>query len=142
MPTVSASTTINQSVDKVFDYIVNVENHTSWNENLEEASVTPDGPVAVGSEYHYVTKVMGNRMESAMKVTAFEQNKKWAVATIGVPTTTETVYDFEGSGDTTTLTMSMMVPEGAYPAAAEAAVMGQMQKSLEDQGNRIKQAVE
>jgi hypothetical protein len=34
------------------------------------------------------------------------------------------------------------VPAGAYPAAAEGMIKQQMQKSLEDQGKRIKQTVE
>jgi hypothetical protein len=84
---------------------------------------------------------MGNRMESQMQVSAFEQNKSWSVTTTGVPTPVETVYSFEAAGDTTTLAISMELA-GGYPAAAEAAVKQQMQKSLDDQGSRIKQMVE
>jgi uncharacterized protein YndB with AHSA1/START domain len=141
MTTVSSSVTINQPVEKVFDYVINVENHTTWHESLLEASVTPDGPIGEGSTYHYVTDVMGNRMESQMQVTAFEQNKTWSVTTTGVPTPVETVYSFEADGDTTHLTISMEM-SGGYPAAAEAAVKAQMQKTLDEQGQRMKQAVE
>jgi uncharacterized protein YndB with AHSA1/START domain len=141
MTTVSSSIIINQPVDKVFDYVINVENHTAWHESLLEASVTPDGPIGVGSTYHYVTNVMGRRMESQMQVSAFEQNKTWGVTTTGVPTPVETVYSFEAVGDTTNLTISIELT-GGYPAAAEAAVKQQMQKSLVEQGNRIKQMVE
>jgi uncharacterized membrane protein len=56
MTIVSSSIIINQPVDKVFDYVINVENHTAWHESLLEASVTPDGPIGVGSTYHYVTR--------------------------------------------------------------------------------------
>jgi uncharacterized membrane protein len=141
MTTVSSSTTINQPVDKVFAYVVNVKNHTAWHESLREAKVTPDGPVGVGSIYHYVTDVMGRRIESKMQVTAFEENQTWGVTTTGVPTPVETVYSFEAVGDTTKLTISMELA-GGYPAAAEAAVKAQMQETLDEQGNRIKQAVE
>jgi len=54
----------------------------------------------------------------------------------------ETAYLFEAAGNATKLTISMDVPAGAYPAAAEAMIKQQMQKSLEEQGNRIKQMVE
>jgi hypothetical protein len=80
-------------------------------------------------------------MESQMLVSAFEQNKTGGVTTTGVPTPVETVYSFEAVGDTTNLTISMELT-GGYPAAAEAAVKQQMQKSLDEQGNRIKQMVE
>ena len=140
MSSVSSSVTINQPVEKVFDYIVNVENHTSWNESVVEASVVPDGPVGEGSTYHYVNDVMGNRMETQLKVTGFEQNKTWAVTTAGVAAAVETVYSFEADGDATILTIEMEM-SGGYPAAAEAAVKQQMQKALDEQGNRIKQLV-
>ncbi len=142
MAAISSSITINQPVEKVFTYVVSVENHKAWQASILEAKVTPAGPIGVGSTYHYTTDVMGRRIESAMQVSAFEQNKKWAVKTVGVPNSVETVYLFEAVGNTTRLMLSMDVPAGAYPAAAEGMIKQQMQKSLEEQGNRIKQAVE
>lgn len=142
MAALSYSTTINQPVDKVFNYLITVENHKSWTPSLLEAKVTPAGPVGVGSIYAYTTDVMGRKYESQMQVTAFEPNKKWATKVIGIPNSVETVYDFEGSGTATKVTLSMDVPAGAYPAAAEGMIKQQMQKSLEDQANRIKQQLE
>ena len=77
-----------------------------------------------------------------MQVSAFEQNKKWAVKTTGVPKPVETVYLFEDAGGTTKLTISMELPAGAYPAMAEGMIKQQMQKTLQEQGERIKQFVE
>jgi len=142
MATLSSSITINQPVDKVFVFVTAVENHKAWQAGILDAKVTPDGPISVGSIYVYTTEVMGRKYESQMQVSSFEQNKKWAVKTIGVPRSVETVYLFEAAGNATNLTLSMEVPAGAYPAAAEGMIMQQMQKSLEDQNNRIKQMLE
>jgi carbon monoxide dehydrogenase subunit G len=141
MATVSSSVSINQPVGKVFAYVTSVENHKAWQPGILEAKVTPAGPIAVGSTYHYTTEVMGRKMETQMQVSAFEQDKKWAVKTTGVPRPVETVYLFEAVGNTTKVTISMDLT-GGYPAAAEAMVKQQMQKNLDDQGNRIKQMVE
>jgi uncharacterized membrane protein len=141
MASVSSNITINQPVGKVFTYVTGVENHKAWQAGILEAKVTPDGPIAVGSTYHYTTQVMGRRMETQLQVSAYEQDKKWSVKTTGVPRPVETVYLFEGVGNTTKLTISMELT-GGYPAAAEAMVKQQMQKSLDEQGNRIKQMVE
>ncbi len=141
MATVSSSVTINQPVGKVFTYVTSVENHKAWQPGILDAKVTPPGPIAIGSTYHYTTEVMGRKMETQMQVSAFEQNKKWAVKTTGVPRPVETVYLFEAVGNTTKVTISMDLT-GGYPAAAEAMVKQQMQKNLDDQGNRIKQMVE
>lgn len=141
MASVSSNIMINQPVDKVFNYVTAVENHTAWQASILEARVTPDGPLGVGSTYHYTSDVMGRRFQSQMQISAFEPNRKWSVRTTGVPTPVETVYLFEPVGNTTKLTISMEL-SGGYPAAAEAMVKQQMQKSLDEQGNRIKQMVE
>ncbi len=141
MASVSSSVTINQPVEKVFGYVAAVENHKAWQAGILDAKVTPAGPLAVGSVYHYTSEVMGRRFETAMQLSAFEPNKRWSVKTTGVPRPVETVYAFEGAGNTTKLTISMELT-GGYPAAAEAMVKQQMQKSLDEQGARIKQMVE
>ena len=138
MTTVSASTSINQPVEKVFDYMTNVENHTAWQAGILEATVTPPGPIDVGSTYHYTTEVMGRQMETQLEVTAFEKNQKWSVKTTGVPQSIEMVYLFEAADAGTKLTISMELA-GGYPAAAEAMVKQQTQKNFEDQCNKIKQ---
>ena len=140
MPTVSVNAAINQPVDKVFNYVVSVENHKAWQAGILDARVTPAGPVAVGSIYHYTTEVMGRRIESQMQVSALEANRKWSVKTTGVPNPVETVYLFEAAGNGTKLTLSMELT-GGYPKMAEGTIMKEMEKSLAAQGNRIKQAV-
>jgi uncharacterized protein YndB with AHSA1/START domain len=141
MATLITSTTVNKRVETVFNYVVDVANHKSWQAGISDAQVTPEGPVGVGSTYLYTTEVMGQKYKSQMQVSAFEPNKTWAVKTVGVPTSVETVYAFAPAGDATQLTISMDVPAGAYPAAAEGAIKQQMQKSLEEQAARIKLAV-
>lgn len=142
MAILSFNVTIQQPVDKVFGYVIAVENHKAWQAGIVDAKVTPDGPIGLGSTYIYTTEVMRRRIESRMQVSAFEPNRKWAVKTIGIPNSVETVYLFEPDGANTKLTLSMDVPAGAYPAMAEGMIKQQMQKSLQEQGNRIKQMVE
>jgi hypothetical protein len=141
MPPVSASFTINQPVEKVFSYVVTVENHKEWQAGIVAAKISPGGPVGVGSIYTYTSEVMGRRIDSQMQVSAFELNKKWAVKTVGVPNSVETVYLFEEAGAATSLTISFDLPAGAYPKMAEDMVKQQMQKSVQEQGDRIKRFV-
>jgi len=141
MTTVSASININQPVDKVFDYMIDVENHKAWQAGILEATVTPSGPIGVGSTYHYTIEVVGRRMETHLEVTACEKNKKWSVKTTGVPLSVEMVYLFEAVDNTMKLTISTELA-GGYPAAAEGMVKQQTQKNFEEQCNKIKQMVE
>ena len=141
MANVSSVTVIHQPVDRVFAYVTAAENHKAWQPGILDARVTPNGPIGVGSIYHYTTEVMGRRMETQLQVSGFEVNKKWSVKTTGVPRPVETVYLFEGNGNMTTVTISMEL-SGGFPAAAEAMVKQQMQASLDNQGKRVKQIVE
>jgi hypothetical protein len=141
MATVSSNIAINQPVDKVFAFVTAAESQKNWQAGILDAKVTPDGPVTLGSTYHYTTEVMCRRVETQLQVSTFEQSRKWGVKTIGVPRPVETVYLFDGDGKSTQLTISMEL-NGGYPAAAEAMVKQQMQKSLDDQGHRIKQMIE
>jgi carbon monoxide dehydrogenase subunit G len=141
MTTVSTSININQPADKVFDYMTNVENHKAWQAGIVDATITPPGPVDVGSTYHYTTEVMGRRMETHLEVTAYEKNKKWSVKTTGVPQSVEMVYLFEAVENNTKLTISTELA-GGYPAAAEGMVKQQTQKNFEEQCNKIKQLLE
>lgn len=141
MPTITTSTLVNQPVERLFAYVVDVANHTAWQAGIKEARVTPAGPPAVGSTYAYTTEVMGQKYESQMQVSTFLQNQIWAVKTVGIPNPVETVYRFEPAGAGTKLTISMEVPAGAYPAAVEGMVKQQMLKSLEEQAERISRLV-
>ena len=138
MATAVSTTLINQPVDKVFNYVVDVNNHLAWQAGILAAKATPDGPVAAGTLYTYTTEVMGRKMDTAVKVSQFEANKTWAIETTGVPRPVETVYSFAPEGAGTKLTISMEL-SGGFPAAAEGMIKQQMQKSLEEQGARIKQ---
>ena len=142
MAILSSAIVINQPAEKVFAFLSAVEKYPNWQPALKSVKVTPAGPVALGSVYAYTTEVLGRAYETKMQVSAFELNKKWAVKTIGLPRSTETVYLLEAAGAGTKLTLSMEVPAGAYPAAAEGAIKQQMQKSLEDQCKTFKQLLE
>jgi carbon monoxide dehydrogenase subunit G len=141
MPSVSSEVTINQPVEKVFGYIVDVNNHKAWQAGILEATISPAGPPALGSIYQYTSDVMGRKIKTAMQISAFEHNRKWAIKTSGVPTPVETVYEFEPAGAGTKLTVSMELT-GGYPKVAEGMVKQQMKKSMDEQAARIKQYME
>src|SRR5579859_7667624 len=100
MTNVMYSVTIEQPVDKVFAYVTNVSNHLKWQQGILDAKISPEGPVGLGSIYCYTSEVMGRRMETQLRVSAFEPNKRWNVTTTGVPRPMETAYTFENEGAT------------------------------------------
>jgi ligand-binding SRPBCC domain-containing protein len=142
MTSVSSSTTINKPVEIVFNFLTQIENQKSLTPSILEAKLTPPGPVAVGSLFHYTTEYAGKKYESAVQVSAYEPNKKWATKTTGTPKPMETVYVFEPAGSGTKLTLSTELIPGSYPAMAEPTIKAQWQKTFDESCARIKQIVE
>jgi uncharacterized protein YndB with AHSA1/START domain len=138
---VSSSTTINQPVEKVFDYVTNVANHPAWQAGIQNARISPEGPVNLGSVYTYTSEVMGRKMDTNLQVTQFEANKTWGISTTGMPNPVLTLYSFEDAGGTTKLTITMEL-SGGFPAAAEGMIKAQTEKSVAEQTARIKQLAE
>ncbi len=141
MTTVSSSTTINKPVETVFSFVTQPENTKTMTPGILEVKVTPPGAVALGSTLHYTSEYAGKKYESAVQVSAYEPNKKWATKTTGVPRPQETVYAFEPAGAGSKLTVSTELV-GGYPAAAEGTIKAQWQKTLDETCARIKQLVE
>src|SRR5258708_36592744 len=91
MTSVSSSTTINQPVEKVFGFVSDIESQMKMQPSILAVKVTPPGPVAVGSLLHYTTEYAGKKYESAVQVSAYEPNKKWAPKTT-TPKPMETLH--------------------------------------------------
>ena len=141
MTTISSSTTINKPVETVFNFVTQPENTKTLTPSILEVKVTPPGPLAVGSLLHYTSEYAGKKYESAVQISAYEPNKKWATKTTGVPRPQETVYAFEPAGAGSKLTVSTELV-GGYPAVAEGTIKAQWQKTLDETCAKIKQLVE
>ena len=142
MTTVLSSITINQPVEKVFSLIADPANQKALQPGILDVKITPPGPVAVGSLLHYTTEYAGKKYESAVQVSAYEPNKKWATKTTGTPKPMETVYAFEPAGAGTKVTVSTELIPGCFPAAAEGTMKAYWQKVFDDICRSLKQMAE
>jgi carbon monoxide dehydrogenase subunit G len=142
MTSVSSSTTINQPVEKVFSFVSDIESQMKMQPSILAVKVTPPGSVALGSLLHYTTEYAGKKYESAVQVSAYEPNKKWATKTTGVPKPMETMYVFEPAGSGTKVTVSTELVPGSYPAMAEPTIKAQWQKTFDETCAHLKQMLE
>ena len=62
---------INAKPDAVFEYVSDFTKHGEWTDNLRIEAVS-DGPIAVGSEYRSVGKLMGKDIPNKVKITEFD----------------------------------------------------------------------
>jgi uncharacterized protein YndB with AHSA1/START domain len=138
---VEKSVTINKPVEEVFAFVVNHENTTKWQGGVE--AIIPEGPAnAVGSKYTEVRKFMGQEMKSNLEITAFVENAKWAAKVLKGPVPYEVTATFESTGGGTKMTTHVEGEPKGFFKVAEGMLTGQLGKSLEEDGDRLKKILE
>jgi uncharacterized protein YndB with AHSA1/START domain len=137
---VEKSVVINKPLPEVFAFVSNSDNTTKWQGGVE--AIIPEGPPnVVGSRYTEVRKFMGQEMKSNLEITAFEQNTVWAPKCSGaVPY--EVTATFEPSGTGTKMTTRVDGEPKGFFKVAEGMLKGQLEKSLDEDGNRLKGILE
>ena len=141
MITVERSVVINKPVAVVFAYVSDTANDPKWQAGVE--SVTEEGPSnVVGSKYTEVRKFMGQEMKSTLEVTAFVANTKIASKVVKGPVPFEATVTFEASGSGTKMTTHVEGEPKGFFKVAEGALRGQLEKSLDEDGKRLKAILE
>ena len=87
-------------------------------------------------------KFMGQEMKSTLEVTAFETNARWAARVIKGPVPYEVTATFEPSGAGTKMTTRVDGEPKGFFKVAEGMLKGQLEKSLEEDANRLKRLLE
>ena len=138
---VSSSVVINKPVAEVFAFVSNHENTAKWQGGVE--GIIPDGPQnVVGSKYTEVRKFMGQEMKSTLEITAYEANAKWSAKVLKGPVPYEVTATFAAEGAGTRMTTQVEGEPKGFFKIAEGALQGQLQKSLEEDGARLKKLLE
>ena len=138
---VEKSVTINKPVAEVFAFVTTNANITKWQGGVE--AVQEEGPAnTVGSRYTEVRKFMGQEMKTTLEITAFEPNVKWSAKVVKGPVPYEVTITFEASGGGTKMTTHVEGEPSGFFKIAEGMVVGQLEKSLEEDGQRLKKILE
>lgn len=146
MSTIETSVTISKPVEKVFEYITNLDNQKKLSAYITGVEV--DGPVKLGTKYKIETTSMGYKNTTTNEVVAFEPNKKFGVKTFAAPPASDVTntYLFEADGNNTRLTLQMdatLVPAGMPNVPGmEDMMKKQMMSGLETTMQNMKKQIE
>jgi uncharacterized membrane protein len=115
MTILETSIKINKPVEKVFEFITNLDNQKKLSSYITGVKVSE--PLKVGTKYKIQTTSMGHVNETLNEVVSFEPNKKFGVKTFAPPPASDVTntYILEKDGDGTKLIMQMdavLVPPG------------------------------
>ncbi len=128
MANVETSISINQTVEKVFAYLTDVQNQKAMNSMITE--VKENGKMAVGMHYTIKMNVAGRPFESENEIVALEPNKKFAVKTLAKPPASDVTntYTLEKDGAGTKLHLSM---DAVVMPGTEGMVVPQLRAGLD-----------
>jgi len=141
MITVEKSVQINKPIDAVFAYATNLDNITKWQEGVESVEVEGD-PNATGGKYTEVRKFLGREMRTTLEITAFETKSKWAAKVLEGPVPYEVLASYESADGGTKVTMHIDGEPSGFFKLAQGAVQKQLDKSMEEDLQRLKERVE
>jgi uncharacterized protein YndB with AHSA1/START domain len=138
---VSSSVVINKPVADVFAYTTDPNTAAKWQGGVD--AVIPEGPQdVVGSKYTEVRKFMGQDMKSTLQISVYEKNAKWGAKVLSGPVPYEVIQTFVADGGGTRLTTDVQGEPKGFFKVAEGALRGQLQKSLDEDGQRLKKLLE
>jgi uncharacterized membrane protein len=69
------SVIINQPVNKVFDFVTNLNNNAKWQTDILELEMTSEGRFELGSTYRCVNRFMGKRIETEGVISNYVPNQ-------------------------------------------------------------------
>lgn len=75
MPVTEINIPINQPVEEVFEYAVDVDRLKEWNVVIQDSWMTSGAQTEVGSTYIVKAKIMGQVMEIPSEILAYEHNR-------------------------------------------------------------------
>jgi uncharacterized membrane protein len=107
MTILETSIKISKPVEKVFEFITNLDNQKKLSSYITGVEVSE--PLKVGTKYKIQTTSMGHVNETLNEVVSFEPNKKFGVKTFAAPPASDVTntYVLEKDGDGTKLIMQM-----------------------------------
>jgi len=146
MTILETSIKIGKPVEKVFEFITNLDNQKKLSSYITGVQISE--PLKVGTKYKIQTTSMGHVNETTNEVVSFEPNKKFGVKTLAAPPASDVTntYILEKDGDGTKLIMQMdavLVPAGmpSMPGM-EDMMKKQMMAGFEATMNTLKKAIE
>jgi carbon monoxide dehydrogenase subunit G len=138
MATIETSISINKPVEKVFEFLTDLENQKALNPMITEVVVS--GKVGVGTKFTIKGKVMGREFKADNEIVALEPNRKLGIKTLAPPPASDVtnIYTLEKEGSGTKLHLSM---EAAVMPGTEGMVVPQLKAGLDTTLATFKKAI-
>jgi uncharacterized membrane protein len=138
---VENSIIVQKPVETVFAFAVNPENATKWQGGVESVKSQSSTPM-VGQRHTEVRKFMGRDMETTLEISALKSNEIFSLKTLNGPVPYEVTVIFEPVEGGTRMTTKIQAEPGGFFKLAEGMVSKQLEKSVQEDNQRLKSLME
>lgn len=139
---VERSIVINRPVGDVFAYAVDPANEPQWQDGVVSAHISSGSEPGVGAEMSETRKFLGREMESTIKVTEFEPNKKFVGKVTDGPVPFEVTETFEAMDGGTKVTIHIQGEPGGFFKLAGGMVKKQLESQTAADFEKLKKILE
>lgn len=138
---VEKSVVINKPVEDVFNFVSAEGSYTKWQAGVTD--VIEEGPRnTVGSQFTEVRKFMGQELRTTLEQTEFVPGARWGAKVVKGPVPYEVTMTFESVDGGTRITTCVDGEPKGFFKLAEGMVASQLEKSLEEDGLKLKEILE
>lgn len=139
-----SSIIIDCPVDKVFEYMQDIDREREWQPNLREAEQSPQGEPGVGTRRRYVSEFIGKRFENVYVNTIYEPGRRVAYKSAPESDTQaegEVTWEAVDSGTRVTMRVAVEVG-GLLRFVPKKLITSACRKELDDALARLKARLE
>jgi carbon monoxide dehydrogenase subunit G len=133
---------INCTPEKAFAFATDFSNASKWMVGFIESKMLTEGATRVGTQYMFVSKMLGQKMEMKSEVTVWEPPARYEYKTVDAPISMHGGFTFTPKDGGTLVTMS---GEGEFSGLfklAEGMMKSQMDKQTDETLQALKKALE
>ena len=133
---------INCAPEKAFAFATDFSNASKWMVGFIESKTLTEGATRVGTQYMFVSKMLGQKMEMKSEVTAWEPPSRYEYKTVDAPISMHGGFSFTPKDGGTQVGFFAEGEFGGVLKIAEGMMKSQMDKQTDETLNALKKALE
>jgi len=133
---------INCTPEKAFAFATDFANAPKWMVGFIEAKILTEGAARVGTQYMFVSKFLGQKIEMKSEVVVWEPPTRYEYKTVDAPVSMHGAFTFVPQDGGALVTMHAEGEIGGLFKLAEGVMKSQMDKQMDDTMQGLKKALE
>jgi uncharacterized membrane protein len=142
MINVEDSIVINRAIEEVFAYVSDLSNAPEWQTGLIEVRKTTAEPLGIGTQFTFVRKFLGRKLEASNEFTVYKPNEIVTFKTISGPMAVEASYLFGNEPDGTRVTCKIEMKSEGFSRLAEPLIAASVKREMNAEFGYLKDIFE